>query len=87
MAAKLATDGCLSAVCKVLDDESPEERGFCIVRPPGHHAHSEKYHGFCFFNNIAIAAQMAAIRGKKVLIFDWDIHQGDGTQTIFYESN
>ena len=55
-AAKLAADGTLSAVCQVLDDECPENRGFCIVRPPGHHAHAERHHGFCFFNNVALAA-------------------------------
>ena len=49
------------------------------MRPPGHHAHSNLIHGFCFFNNVAIAAQYALEKGKKVLIFDWDIHHGDGT--------
>ena len=57
------------------------------MRPPGHHAHSDENAGFCFFNNIALAANLAANKGNKVLIFDWDIHQGDGTQTIFYESD
>ena len=56
MAAKLAADGCLSAICTVLDDDCPEQRGFAIIRPPGHHAHGVKYHGFCFFNNVALAA-------------------------------
>ena len=48
--------------------------GFCITRPPGHHAHADHNHGFCFFNNVALAAQLAANKGNKVLIFDWDIH-------------
>ena len=85
MAAKFAADSCLSAVCKVLD--GPEQRGFCIVRPAGHHAHKDHSHGFCYFNNVALAAQLAVDQGKKVLIFDWDIHHGDGTCSTFYESN
>ena len=87
MAAKLSADAALSAVCQVLEDECPENRGFCIIRPPGHHAHAARNHGFCFLNNVALQAQLAAALGKKVLIFDWDIHQGDGTGTIFYESD
>ena len=87
MAAKLAADASLSAVSQILDANSPHERGFCITRPPGHHAHADHNHGFCFFNNVALAAQLAANQGKKVLIFDWDIHQGDGTSKIFYENS
>lgn len=58
---------------------------FAVVRPPGHHASREKASGFCFFNNIAIAAQRLVNEGKKVLIIDFDGHHGDGTQEIFYE--
>lgn len=53
-AAKLSSKACLTAVDKVLSGH--HERGYCIVRPPGHHAHSEYIHGFCFFNNVAVAA-------------------------------
>ena len=74
MAAKLAVDACVTAVDKVMDEKSNMNKGYCIVRPPGHHAHPEKINGFCFFNNVAIAAKRAASRGKRVLIFDWDIH-------------
>ena len=55
-AAKFASDSVLTAVCEVLDDESPRNRGFCIVRPPGHHAHSDHHAGFCFFNHVALGA-------------------------------
>ncbi len=60
---------------------------FAVVRPPGHHAHKEKFHGFCFFNNIAIAAQNLVNKGKKVMIIDIDGHHGDGTQSIFYNTD
>ena len=52
-----------------------------IVRPPGHHATRDRAMGFCLFNNVALAAKQA----KRVLIVDWDVHHGNGTQDIFYE--
>lgn len=64
-----------------------ENGGFALTRPPGHHAHRDKTSGFCLFNNIAIASQRLAESGKRVLIFDFDGHYGDGTAQIFYESN
>jgi acetoin utilization deacetylase AcuC-like enzyme len=56
--------------------------GFAIVRPPGHHACSDKVMGFCFFNNVAVTAKLLQKKGEKVLIVDWDIHHGNGTQNI-----
>ncbi|MGC9043609.1 MAG: histone deacetylase family protein [Myxococcota bacterium] len=62
------------------------ENGFALIRPPGHHAESSRAMGFCIFNNIAVAAANLIHLGlsKKVLIVDWDIHHGNGTQRSFY---
>ncbi len=59
--------------------------GFVGVRPPGHHAEPGRGMGFCLFNNIAIAAQGASRRGRRVAILDIDVHHGNGTQKIFYD--
>jgi acetoin utilization deacetylase AcuC-like enzyme len=64
-----------------------EQGDFALIRPPGHHAYAEKAGGFCLFNSVAVAAQKLAQEGKKVLIFDFDGHQGDGTADIFYHSD
>ncbi|MEA2037447.1 MAG: histone deacetylase [Nanoarchaeota archaeon] len=60
---------------------------FALVRPPGHHAFPDRSSGFCIFNNIAIATQKLVNEGKKVLIFDFDAHLGDGTVDFFYKSD
>ncbi|MDB6151441.1 MAG: histone deacetylase superfamily [Chthoniobacter sp.] len=82
-ALKAAGSG-LAAVDAVMDGHA--ENAFCVVRPPGHHAGAARGMGFCILNNIAIAARHAQQRGaRRVLIVDWDVHHGNGTQDIFYE--
>jgi histone deacetylase 6 len=77
--ARLAAGGVIEVIDAVYDDTV--KRAFCIVRPPGHHAHSSMASGFCFYNNVALAAKYAQRKHKaaKVCIFDWDVHYGDGT--------
>jgi len=60
--------------------------GFLAVRPPGHHALSAQAMGFCLFNNIAVVARQLADAGERVAIFDWDVHHGNGTQDVFFDS-
>jgi acetoin utilization deacetylase AcuC-like enzyme len=83
--ALLAAGGIMTAVDAVV--EGKVKNAFCVVRPPGHHATPKKGMGFCLFNNIAIGARYAQARHKigKVLIADFDVHHGNGTQDIFYE--
>lgn len=85
MASRYSFDAAAAAVGLTL--QAMEQGDFALVRPPGHHAYREEAHGFCIFNNIAIAAQKAVNAGKKVLIFDIDGHLGDGTMDIFYNTD
>ncbi len=84
--AMLAAGGVLTAVEAVFDGAA--DNAFALVRPPGHHALPARAMGFCFFNNVAIAASyLIRRRGlERVMIIDWDLHHGNGTQEIFYES-
>jgi acetoin utilization deacetylase AcuC-like enzyme len=84
--ATLAAGGVLTAVEAVLAGEA--DNAFALVRPPGHHALANRAMGFCFFNNVAIAAAaLLANQGlQRVLILDWDVHHGNGTQELFYAS-
>ena len=82
--ARHAAGGVLNAVDAVIARTA--RNAFCIVRPPGHHATPDRGMGFCIFNNIAIAARYAQRKHAvaRVLIADWDVHHGNGTQDIFY---
>ena len=84
-AAVEAAGGVLAAVDAVM--EGKIKNAFCAVRPPGHHALKNRAMGFCFFNNVAIAARYVQKKHKlaRVLIVDWDVHHGNGTQAAFYD--
>ncbi|HEX4414552.1 MAG TPA: histone deacetylase [Lacipirellulaceae bacterium] len=82
--ALLAAGAACDAVDRVIAGES--KTALCVVRPPGHHALADRAMGFCLFNNIAIAACVARDEYQldRVLIVDWDVHHGNGTQDAFY---
>ena len=88
--ARLAAGGLLEAVDTLLTPHSEPRTPhsvFAFVRPPGHHAEADHAMGFCLFNNIAIAAAYAKEKHglKRILIVDWDLHHGNGTQHSFYD--
>ncbi|MBI4907920.1 MAG: histone deacetylase [Acidobacteria bacterium] len=79
-----AVGGVCNAVDAVLAKKA--RNAFCAVRPPGHHATTDHGMGFCVFNNVAIGARHAQRKHgvERVLIVDWDVHHGNGTQDVFY---
>jgi len=83
--ARRAAGAAVAAVEAVLSNE--DKSALCLIRPPGHHATPTECMGFCLFNNVALAARHAIdIRQlNRILIVDWDVHHGNGTQDIFYE--
>ena len=85
-AAMRAIGAGLDAVDAVMTPSSGHKNAFCQVRPPGHHAESERAMGFCFFNSVAIAALYAKKKygAERVAVVDFDVHHGNGTQDIFW---
>ena len=83
-AALFAAGAGLTAIAAI--DRGDADVGFAVVRPPGHHAESDRTMGFCLINNVAVSAAALVGRGQRVAIVDWDVHHGNGTQEIFFRS-
>ena len=83
--ARLATGGVLAAVDRVMDNTV--DNAFVAARPPGHHALPDRAMGFCLINHVAVAARYVQQKYglERVLIVDWDVHHGNGTQVVFYD--
>jgi acetoin utilization deacetylase AcuC-like enzyme len=82
-AARRAAGAGLGALAEL--EQRGEGVALVAVRPPGHHATGDRAMGFCLLNNIAVAAATLTARGERVLIVDWDVHHGNGTQAIFWD--
>ena len=83
-AALRAAGGAVALVDALLSGAAPY--AFSAHRPPGHHAEPGRAMGFCFFDSVAVGAATAVAQGKRVLILDWDVHHGNGTDAIFHAS-
>lgn len=84
--AALGAGGAISAVATILNGE--QKKAFVLARPPGHHARPSIGMGFCLFDTIAVGAAHALAQGiERIAIVDWDVHHGNGTQEIFWESS
>ncbi len=85
--AELAAGGCLELADRIMAGDI--DAGFAMIRPPGHHAEPGRGMGFCVFNNVAITAQYLRrnYQLNRILILDFDVHHGNGTQEIFYDTD
>ena len=87
---KDATKDAVGSIISAIDGVQNQEfkNAFCAVRPPGHHAEKEKAMGFCIYNNVAVGANylIKKYKYKKIVIIDFDVHHGNGTQNIFYDN-
>jgi acetoin utilization deacetylase AcuC-like enzyme len=83
--AALHAAGGACALVRALTSSAETDTGFCALRPAGHHAERDRAMGFCLFNNVSIAAELAigTLGMRKVMIIDWDVHHGNGTAEIF----
>ena len=86
-AACLAAGAVMEGMEMIVRGEA--DNGFALVRPPGHHAESDRAMGFCLFNNVAVGARygLQNLGLERIAIIDWDLHHGNGTQHSFYTSN
>ena len=82
-AAELAAGAGLTAIREM--QRGSGDVAFCAVRPPGHHATADQSMGFCLISNVAVAAAALADQGERVMVFDYDAHHGNGTQSVFYD--
>ncbi len=82
--AALTAAGGVRALVEELETRT-DVTGFAICRPPGHHALADRAMGFCLFNNVAVSAALLRSQGQRVAILDWDVHHGNGTQTMLGE--
>lgn len=84
LAARLAAGGLIDLASEVAAGRL--DNGYALLRPPGHHAETDRAMGFCLFNNVAVAARALRAAGiARVLVVDWDLHHGNGTQHVFRE--
>ncbi|WP_417908765.1 histone deacetylase [Candidatus Electronema sp. PJ] len=86
-AACLAVGALINGIGRIFQGEI--DNAFCLVRPPGHHAEQENAMGFCLYNNVAVAARWALekLGLQRIMIVDWDLHHGNGTQESFHETD
>jgi acetoin utilization deacetylase AcuC-like enzyme len=84
-AARQTAGAGLSAVDALANGDG--DLAFVVARPPGHHALADRAMGFCLINNVAVAAAALAAKGERVMIVDWDVHHGNGTEALFWDDD